>query len=134
MINKQGSILACHGTGKPKDYGFDFPKGCVDEGEDDIDGALRELKEETGIILPNNESIIDCGVHNHNKEKNIHIFVYPIEEFPDVSTLKCTTFFELNGKTLPEVDFYEIIPKEERNKFNKVLQNKFDIIDKNTKF
>ena len=129
MIDKEGSILACHGTGKLNNYGFDFPKGCVDEGETDIDGAIRELREETGIILTDRENIIDCGIHNHNKDKNIHIFIYPIENFPNLSQLKCTTFFELGDKQMPEVDYYEIISKQDRYKFNKVLQNKFAIID-----
>jgi hypothetical protein len=43
--------------------------------------------------------------------------------------LKCITYFELHGKHYPEVDGYKIISKEERNMFNKVLWNKFTIID-----
>ena len=31
---------------------FDIPKGTIDLGEDTLTAALRELKEETGIILP----------------------------------------------------------------------------------
>lgn len=132
IINKNGDILGCHGTGKPQGQGFDFPKGCADDGESDLNAALRELKEETGIII-SNEELIDCGVYKHNKEKNIHIFMCKTETFPLIENLKCTTYFELNGRKFPEIDGYEIIPKNERNKFNKVLQNKFDIIDKYNK-
>ncbi len=36
------------------DYGryWDYPKGHVEKGEDDLAAALRELQEETGIIGP----------------------------------------------------------------------------------
>lgn len=129
LINAIGSILGCHGTGKPKDQGFDFPKGLVEENETDIEAALRELREETDITLCKDD-LIDCGIHPHNKEKNIHIFLFKINEFPDVKYLKCKSYFELNGKNIPEVDYFEIIPREERHKFNKVLQNKFELIDK----
>lgn len=128
MIDKDGNILGCHGTGKPKNYGFDFPKGEVDDGERDIDAAIRELHEETSIIL-SRDNLVDIGVYPHNKKKDIHLFLCKVNELPNPKYLKCTSFFELNGKQIPEVDFYEIISKENRNKFNMVLQNKFEIID-----
>jgi 8-oxo-dGTP pyrophosphatase MutT (NUDIX family) len=131
IINKNGDILGCHGTGKPQDTGFDFPKGLVEDGERSVEAALRELREETGYILKE-EDLFDVGEYPHNKEKNIHIFlhrVYKDEEMPDISQLKCQSFFEFKGKEYPEVDYFEIIPKSDRNKFNKVLQNKFEIID-----
>ena len=128
MINSQGDILGCHGTNKPKDSGFDFPKGLVEPNETDVEGALRELREETGYVL-SKDHLTDAGVHPHNKEKNIHLFLCKIEQLPDPKNLKCNSFFELNGKQYPECDFFEIISKENRHKFNKVLWNKFDIID-----
>ena len=129
IINAIGSILGCHGTGKPNGQGFDFPKGLVEENETDIDAALRELREETDFTTCK-DSLIDCGVHPHNKEKDIHIFLLKVKDFPDIKYLKCNSFFEVNGKKFPEVDYFEIITKDERHKFNKVLQNKFELIDK----
>lgn len=129
IIDHEGNILGCHGTGKPTGAGYDFPKGCVEEGEADIAAAVRELREETDIYLDDSYRLIDAGVHQHNKEKNIHIFIYKTNHFPDLNQLKCTTFFEAYGKQFPEVDSYKIISKSERGMFNKVLQNKFEIID-----
>ena len=132
IINSAGDILGCHGTGKNPNKGYDFPKGCREEGETDLMAAKRELSEETGIMLKlkENAELIDCGVYPHNKEKDIHIFIYRTDDFPDVSTLKCTTYFEKDGVNYPENDNFMIIPKSERWRFNHVLQNKFDIIDK----
>lgn len=139
IIDSNGSILGCHGFGKPKDSGYDFPKGCVEEGETDTYAAARELKEEADIYICDFDKpvmwnefdrLIDCGIHPHNKEKNIHIFLYPVNSFPDLKTLKCTSCFtSKNGKQYPEIDGYRVIHKDERSMFNKVLQNKFDIID-----
>lgn len=132
IINPAGDILGCHGSGKKPNKGYDFPKGCREEGETDLAAARRELLEETGINLKlgEGESLIDCGVHPHNKEKDIHIFIWQVKEFPNLDTLICTTYFERNGITYPENDKYLIIPKYERWRFNHVLQNKFELIDK----
>jgi len=129
IIDKEGNILGCHGTGKPSNMGYDFPKGKVEEGETDAVAALRELREETGLVL-NETDLIDAGVHPHNKEKDIHIFINRVNVLPNPSNLKCTSYFETkDGKMLPEMNGYKIISKEERGMFNKVLQNKFEIID-----
>ena len=133
LIDENGSILACHATGKPKDSGYDFPKGIVNENEFDIDAAKREFFEECGVeldsLFPFGSSVFDCGKHTHNKEKDIHIFLCPINEFPDLSIFKCKSFFQRDGKNIPEVDGYAILDVSEREKFNKVLWNKFPIID-----
>ena len=128
IINSKGDILGCHATGKGHSTGFDFPKGLVEPGESHITAALRELYEETNLRL-GESSLIDAGVHPHNKEKDIHIFIHKTEQMPDPAALVCNSFYELNGKQYPECDFFEIIQKSEREKFNRVLQNKFDIID-----
>ena len=133
IINKDGDILACHPNGNKKDMDYDIPKGCAEEDESDMCAALRELQEETGIDLCENKefALQDCGVYSHNKSKNIHIYLYKTEKFPDLKDLKCTSLCtKWGGYQVPEVDYYSIIKKSERNKFMRVLQNKFDIIDK----
>lgn len=132
LIDKDGSILGCHSYGKKENTGYDFPKGCKEENEEDIDAACRELYEETNITLTPEDikDLIDLGLHKHNKEKNIHIFLLKVEEFPDLDLLTCNSYFERRGYKFPEVDGYKIITKKERYMFNDVLQNKFELIDK----
>lgn len=131
IIDKFGSILGCHGYKKPLEGGYDFPKGQNEQGETDRDAALRELREEAGLELEFPETLIDCGIYKHNSEKNIHIFLYQVSEFPDLSSLRCDSYFiDSFGNTCPEIDGYKIILKPERTKyFYKVLQDKFDLID-----
>ena len=70
IIGKAGDILGCHSTGKPKDSGYDFPKGCVEEGETDIDAAVRECFEETNIKV-DKEKLIDCEYpYLHLQDRN----------------------------------------------------------------
>lgn len=131
IIDPEGNILGCHATGRKENEGYDFPKGMVEEGEDDLSAAVRELSEETGIFLGKDKAkLIDLGVFPHNKEKDIHIFLFRVRIFPPMELLKCESYFEQNGRKLPEVDGFRIISRENRHMFNKVLHNKFNIIDR----
>ena len=129
IIDKCGAILGCHPTTHPNVY--DFPKGCAGFAETDIDAAVRELREETGIVYGDEEKsqFIDCGIYPHLKDKNIHIFIHKVDKLPELDNLKCTSYFDLNGEQTPEVDGYAVIGKEHRDLFMKCLQNKFEIID-----
>ena len=134
IANKDGDILGCHGTNKPFENGYDFPKGCRDDSDaNDLETALRELREEAGHVLTDEEKsqVIDGGIHHHNAKKNIHLFIHIVDKFPDLSQLKCTSYFtNERGREIPEVDGYKIIRKDEREKyFYHVLQDKFCIID-----
>ena len=57
VIVQKGTILLCHPTGQ-KWYGtYSIPKGHVHEGEDLIDAAIRETKEEVGIVIDKRDII-----------------------------------------------------------------------------
>lgn len=104
-----GKYLGCHPTGQPKGV-YDIPKGCKNVGADDLETAVRELKEETGIEIDvTNENIEDLGIHNQKKDKDVHLFkvVIPI----DFDGLHCdSTFIDIrDGKKKPEMDGYELL-------------------------
>jgi ADP-ribose pyrophosphatase YjhB (NUDIX family) len=57
VIVQKGTILLCHPTNQ-KWYGtYSIPKGHVQEGEDLIDAAIRETKEEVGIVIDKRDII-----------------------------------------------------------------------------
>lgn len=136
IVDRNGSILACHATGRPSEFGYDFPKGVREPGETDFDAAKRELDEETGILFKDLlsdhmcwDKAVDLGVHRHNRYKDIHLFVCPVRDFPDISGLKCRSCFERDGYEIPEMDGYRVIGRDERGMFNRVLQDRFADID-----
>ena len=119
LINK-GSILACVPTttfGLPS--GFDIPKGCIEEDEFPSECALRELKEETGIKLRGCD-METLGEFRYRRDKDLTLFVSTVPV--DITKCDCTSYFELNGKQVPEVVGYTWVPFSEVSKFYKSLQ------------
>lgn len=51
LFNKKGKVWLGKRAGKQKDYVWQFPQGGLDKGESTEFGALRELREETGISI-----------------------------------------------------------------------------------
>lgn len=111
--NSLGLWLLGHATGQRH---WDIFKGMPDLGETPAQTALRELREETGIMLSPN-MLIDTGIHAYRSDKTLHIFKAFLEIDP--RQLKCTSFFEhpTSKKTIAEMDafsWYE--PQEAKNK------------------
>lgn len=67
---------------------LDIPKGPLEEGEYPVSCALRELREETGIVLRASE-LTDLGVFTYTAEKRLRLFLYRTNKLPDVAELKC---------------------------------------------
>lgn len=51
-IVKPGRILLVHPTGAHYDETWSIPKGHQDPGEPTLSAAVREVEEETGIVIP----------------------------------------------------------------------------------
>jgi len=115
-------ILGCRPYGrKDKEHSYDLPKGHWEDGETYLETAVRECKEETNFDLwP--DHLVDLGKYEYIPTKDLYIFLVALDFMPELSTLKCTTYFEMDGKKVPEVVSYKLIPITELQWFFKSLE------------
>lgn len=99
VVNSKKEVLLCQKIEskfrkKLVDY-WQFPQGGIDENENPVDGAQRELREETGIS--------SVKVIGHSKYTNIYIWensVHPVitpKQFRYRGQKQITTFFLFEG-------------------------------------
>ena len=94
-------ILLGHATRSPR---WDIPKGLADEGESYVAAAVRELCEETGLIVVESD-LRPLGIHSYLRGKQLALFAWEPEALPSPDTLVCRSTFTLpNGSVLPEFD------------------------------
>ena len=100
--------LLCHPTNGGKRW--DLPKGLAEPGEDHLKAALRELFEETGVLLFSLLGLIDLGQHPYTKDKDLHLFYVEMLSL-NPKLMKCTSLVEnKNGQDFPEMDAFAIFP------------------------
>lgn len=101
-------FLACHATNSPWNK-WSIPKGLKDEGEESLEAAARELKEETGIDLET-LTILELyplpPVKYKKQNKMLVPFLIvtdtPLESYP----FECQTFVKEKS---PEIDSWKWI-------------------------
>jgi len=129
---KTGLYLGCIPNKKQNDL-CDLPKGAVEPDESHLCCAMRELREETGIVLPTESDnaigfmFEDLGVVPYLKDKDLHLFL--TEYDVNVDELKCVSMFDWYGKMIPEMCGYklgtiDIFTKNIQRAINKALLNK----------
>ena len=103
-------VLLGHATRSPR---WDIPKGAAEPDENFADAAVRELREETGLVaLP--EALVALGVHPYLRGKDLALFAWELGQLPDPKSLTCDSHFALpNGSLLPEFDRFGLFPWEE---------------------
>lgn len=103
-------ILLGHATRSPR---WDIPKGTAETNEDFADAAVRELREETGLVASADE-LVALGVHPYLRGKDLALFAWAPQLFPDPRSLACNSHFALpNGTLLPEFDRFGLFPWDE---------------------
>ena len=103
-------ILLGHATRSPR---WDIPKGTAEPGENFADAAVRELREETGLVASPSELAM-FGVHAYLRGKDLALFAWQPRHLPDPKSLTCHSHFALpNGTLLPEFDRFGLFPWEE---------------------
>lgn len=112
ILDDAGRVFLAHATDTTH---WDIPKGKGEPGELPIEAALRELREETGIVLAP-ERLVDLGRFEYRREKDLHLFATRVADGEvDVAQCTCTSLFpsRRDGSMIPEMDAYRwTVPDE----------------------
>jgi len=99
-------LLLGHATGSPR---WDIPKGIAEPGEDFLAAAVRELDEETGLLVPP-EALRSLGVHPYMPGKDLALFVWHPAQMARPQDLTCRSMFPLRtGAMVPEFDRFSVV-------------------------
>lgn len=110
LISDGERLLLGHATHSPR---WDIPKGIAEPGEDYRSAAVRELDEETGLVVAP-EALRDLGVHAYQPGKDLALFAWTPAEMPRPEGLTCRSTFALpNGTPAPELDRFGVFPWDE---------------------
>ena len=112
VVDAAGHLLLGHVTHTPR---WDIPKGLQDPGESAVDAAVRELREETGLVVPP-DALSDLGRFDYRRDKALHLFRLDVDAaLPDLANLTCTSMFphRATGKPTPEMDAYRWATRED---------------------
>lgn len=110
LVTDGERLLLGHATHSPR---WDIPKGTAEPGEAFVAAAVRELDEETGLIVPA-RALHDLGVHTYMPGKDLALFVWTPPEMPQPETLTCrSTFLLPSGASVPEFDRFGVFAWDE---------------------
>ncbi|WP_343659637.1 NUDIX hydrolase [Ralstonia sp.] len=116
LLNEDGDVLLAHAT---ETRHWDIPKGAPDPGEDHRDTALRETREETGLVL-DSHTLIELGRFPYRRDKELHLFATRVRRAEvALNTLTCTSMFNSyhTGRLIPEMDAYRWATADEVPKY-----------------
>ncbi|HVC62304.1 MAG TPA: NUDIX domain-containing protein [Acetobacteraceae bacterium] len=98
-------LLLGHATHSPR---WDIPKGIAEQGESFVAAAMRELDEETGLLVTA-DMLRDLGVHAYMPGKDLALFAWTPDEMPLAERLVCRSVFALlGGAMVPEFDKFGV--------------------------
>lgn len=121
IIKVDDQILITKSTGNTN---WNLPKGVMDINQTPIEAAIRQIREQTNIDV-SNVQYTDLGQYNYLQYKNLHLFLFKLDEKPE--DLFCASMFKAdNNVYLPQISDYkwctikQSIPLFSKN-VNKVL-------------
>jgi predicted NUDIX family NTP pyrophosphohydrolase len=105
LLDPEGRVLLAHAT---ETSHWDIPKGQGEEGEAPHVAALREMEEETGIVIEP-ARLTELGLFAYRRDKDLHLFaVRARADELDLARCVCTSMFprRSDGKMIPEMDAF----------------------------
>lgn len=110
IILQDNRMLLIHPTNHKWTNSFSFPKGGIDKGEKKIDAAIRELREETSIVVnysqienPKEPIVIDYTDKKGVIYKKVYLYIVRINNISEIG-LKTEILPERNLQ-IEEVDW-----------------------------
>lgn len=129
LLNDAGELLLCHVTGHDH---WDLPKGGAHDDETPLQAALRETREETGLVLAA-DSLLELGRLPYRNRKDLHLFAARTARL-DTELLWCESRFDDldSGLALPEMDgfgwfAFRDVPVQCSRKLCTVLRERLDL-------
>lgn len=103
IILNNGRILLGHSTHNTH---WDIFKGSQEPGETPLQTALRELREESGIVLQESD-LIDLGKFKYTKKKNLYLFLFK-DKNDEIKAEDCFCASNVDDK-FPEMDDFKYV-------------------------
>lgn len=120
LINNNGKILI---GSSPRDGGYKFPQGGLEPNEDIITGIKRELNEELGILISDNDIIEVCSEKVHySYPPNDPYYIFRAQEL-SIVMIQYNTSMQLIPQDEEFDELYWISPNE-LHKYNTKFRNK----------
>lgn len=118
IILKNKRMLLIHPTNHKWTNSFSFPKGGIEKDEKKIDAAIRELREETSIVVnkdqiinPKEPIVVEYEDRKGNIYKKVYLFVVNIEDVSEIGLDSDVVPKELLQEE--EVDWAGFLDKDE---------------------
>jgi 8-oxo-dGTP pyrophosphatase MutT (NUDIX family) len=116
LLDPHGRGLLAHAT---ETSHWDIPKGHGEEGEAPHVTALREMVEETALVIDAGR-LKDLGLFVYRRDKDLHLFAARAHDDElDLTRCVCTSMFprRSDGKLIPEMDAYRWAAPDEVERY-----------------
>ena len=114
IVNSNNEVLLCYSNNN-----YHLPGGHLEEGETLEEGLVREIQEETGVLIPKEERIPFLRIEYMNKD-------YPST---GVNTKALANYYIVDYNLIPNLDNINLTEEEKESNFQLRYINKENVLD-----